>query len=112
MLLPGTVMGNRLNAMSRRSFVVKSAAFGMAAMRARRGLAARSKRTVAYVGTNTVPVDGATNGKAIYAAEVDGYSGELMSLKVAAETPNPSWLALHPSGRYLNCERAEDLRRQ
>jgi 6-phosphogluconolactonase len=101
MLLSGSVMGDRLNAMSRRSFLVKSAAFGMAAMQARRGVAAGSKRTIAYVGTNTVPVDGAANGKGIYAAEVDGYSGELMSLKLAAETPNPSWLTLHPSGRYL-----------
>lgn len=101
MLLPGSVMGNRLNAMSRRSFLVKSAAFGMAAMQARRGVAAGSKRTIAYVGTNTVPVDGAANGKGIYAAEVDGHSGELLSLKLAAETPNPSWLTLHPSGRYL-----------
>lgn len=101
MLLRGSVMDNRLNAMSRRSFVVGSAGFGIAAMQARLGVAAGEKRSIAYIGTNTVPVDGAANGKGIYAAEVDAESGELKFLKLAAETPNPSWLALHPSGSYL-----------
>jgi len=82
--------------MSRRSFVVKSAAFGIAASRASRSLAADGKRTIAYIGTNTVPVDGAGNGKGIYLAEVDAKSGDLKFLKLAAETPNPSWLTLHP----------------
>jgi len=94
-------MGNHLTSMSRRSFVVKSAAFGIAASRASRSLAADGKRTIAYIGTNTVPVDGAGNGKGIYLAEVDAKSGDLKFLKLAAETPNPSWLTLHPSGRYL-----------
>ncbi len=63
-------MGNRLTSMSRRSFLVKSAAFGIAASRLRRGEAADGKRIFAYVGTNTVPVDGAANGKGIYLFEV------------------------------------------
>lgn len=32
---------------------------------------------------------------------MDSDSGELKSLKLAAETPSPSWLSLHPSGNYL-----------
>jgi 6-phosphogluconolactonase len=94
-------MRNRLTSMSRRSFLVKSAAFGIVASYAWRSLAADGKRTIAYIGTNTVPVDGAANGKGIYLAEVDAESGDLKFLKLAAETPNPSWLTLHPSGRYL-----------
>jgi 6-phosphogluconolactonase len=53
------------------------------------------------VGTYTLPVDGSGNGKGIYLCEVDTVSGELGSLKLAAETPSPSWLSLHPSRKYL-----------
>jgi 6-phosphogluconolactonase len=48
-----------------------------------------------------LPVDGSGNGKGIYVCELDSVSGELKELKLAAETPNPSWLSLHPSGNYL-----------
>jgi len=46
-------------------------------------------------------VDGSGNGKGIYLYELDTLTGELKQLKLAAETPNPSWLSLHPSGKYL-----------
>ena len=94
-------MGNRLTSMSRRSFLVKSAAFGIAASQLRRGEAADGKRILAYAGTNTVPVDGAANGKGIYLFEVDTGSGELKLLNLAASAPNPSWLSVHPTGKYL-----------
>jgi 6-phosphogluconolactonase len=60
-----------------------------------------SNRTLAYVGTDTVPVDGAANGKGIYLFEVDSVTGELELLKLAGETPSPSWLCIHPSRKYL-----------
>jgi 6-phosphogluconolactonase (cycloisomerase 2 family) len=56
---------------------------------------------MAYVGTDTKPVDGAANGKGIYLYEAHEDTGVLSLLKLAAETASPSWLALHPSKRYL-----------
>jgi 6-phosphogluconolactonase len=89
------------SSLSRRSFILSGAAFGVAAWRDNRCLADEGKRTFAYVGTDTLPVDGPANGKGIYLFDVDSESGELKLLKLAAETPSPSWLALHPSGKYL-----------
>ena len=49
-----------------------------------------------YVGTYTGP-----NSKGIYAYRFHPSTGILDSLDVAAETPNPTYLAVHPSGRFL-----------
>jgi 6-phosphogluconolactonase len=56
------------------------------------------RKTFAYVGTYTKD---AGNGKGIYLFEMNPQSGALSRLKLAAETPSPSWLCLHPSGEYL-----------
>jgi len=58
-------------------------------------------KILAYVGTDTRPVDGAANGKGIYLYEMDAPTGQLSLLKLAAETTSPSWITLHPSGQYL-----------
>ena len=50
-----------------------------------------------WVGTYT---DG-TKSKGIYTALFDEQTGAVPALTVAAETPNPSFLALHPNGKYL-----------
>ncbi len=55
------------------------------------------KRYLAYIGTYTEK----TKSKGIYAFRFDGTSGKLSFIGVAAETPNPSFLALHSSGKYL-----------
>jgi 6-phosphogluconolactonase len=52
---------------------------------------------IAYFGTYTQP----NKSKGIYAYRYDGSSGKLTSLGLAAETSNPSFLALHPNGRFL-----------
>lgn len=49
-----------------------------------------------YVGTYT-----RGDSKGIYAYRFDAGSGKVTSLGVAAETPNPSFLAVSPNGRYL-----------
>src|SRR5882724_842347 len=49
-----------------------------------------------YVGTYTTK----TESKGIYAYEFDTNSGKLTPKGVAAETPDPSWVAVHPSGKY------------
>ncbi|HXC87535.1 MAG TPA: lactonase family protein [Candidatus Cybelea sp.] len=52
---------------------------------------------IAYVGTYTAT----TSSKGIYALRFDAEKGQLTSLGVAAETADPSFLAVHPNGKYL-----------
>ena len=89
---------------SRRTFLKAATALavGYSATSGARALTFSSGRpTFAYVGTDTRPVDGAANGKGIYLFETHQETGALSPLKLAAETTSPSWLSLHPSGRYL-----------
>lgn len=51
---------------------------------------------LAFVGTYTDQ----TGSKGIYAFEFDSADGKLTHKDVAAETRNPSYLVIHPSGRY------------
>jgi 6-phosphogluconolactonase len=51
-----------------------------------------------YVGTYT---QGDSKSKGIYAYRYDAATQEITSLGLAAETTNPSWVALHPNGRFL-----------
>lgn len=50
-----------------------------------------------YVGTYTE----GTESKGIYAYRFDPSSGEITALGLGAETTNPSFVALHPDGRFL-----------
>jgi 6-phosphogluconolactonase len=52
---------------------------------------------IAYIGTYTTK----TSSKGIYAYRFDSEKGQLTSIGVAAETVDPSFLAVHPSGKYL-----------
>lgn len=96
-------MGNRMNCWTRRSFLAGLSAAGIMGGISREGraLPVAKRRTLAYVGTDTVPVDGPANGKGIYRFEVNTESGELKLLAPVTETPSASWLTLHPSGKYL-----------
>lgn len=51
-----------------------------------------------YVGTYT---ENGSKSKGIYAYRYDAATQEIISLGLAAETTNPSWMALHPNGRFL-----------
>jgi 6-phosphogluconolactonase len=65
-------------------------------------LEGRPPTRFAYAGSYSSPIDGgAGNGRGIYLLEMDAITGELKRLKLTAESHNPSWLALHPSGSYL-----------
>lgn len=55
------------------------------------------KRYLVYVGTYTTK----TASKGIYAFRYDAGSGKLTPLGVAAETQDPSWVAIHPNGKFL-----------
>ncbi len=50
-----------------------------------------------FVGTYTAK----TNSKGIYSFHIDTATGQLSAIGVAAETPDPSWVAVHPSGKFL-----------
>ena len=50
-----------------------------------------------FVGTYTTK----TESKGVYVFRYDGDSGKVTPLGVAAETPDPSWVAVHPSGKFL-----------
>jgi 6-phosphogluconolactonase len=58
--------------------------------------AAAKGQYLAYVGTYTTK----TNSKGIYAFRFDTATGQLTAIGVAAETPDPSWVAVHPTGKY------------
>ncbi len=49
-----------------------------------------------YIGTYT-----ARGSEGIYRCEMDPKSGKLSNLVLVAKTPNPTFLGIHPSGRYL-----------
>src|SRR5256885_2110980 len=60
--------------------------------------AAADGKYLFYVGTYTQE---GSKSKGIYAYRFDAATGQSTSLGLAAETTNPSFLALHPSGRFL-----------
>jgi 6-phosphogluconolactonase len=57
-----------------------------------------TRNYIMYVGTYT---RGDGHGKGIYAYRYDANTGKTTSLGVAAETTNPSWVALDPNGHFL-----------
>jgi len=73
-------------------FALLLAAFGSAAS------GKRADKYLVYVGTYTEPQ---SHSKGIYAYRYDTSSGKLNSLGLAAETVNPSFLAVHPNRRFL-----------
>lgn len=68
------------------------------------GLPLAAQSSLVYIGTYTVRAGGATKdptSKGIYVARFDHASGKLSTPELAAETTNPSFVAIHPNGRYL-----------
>jgi 6-phosphogluconolactonase len=56
---------------------------------------------LAYVGTYTEPPGQGNNGQGIELFEADLRTGELSHRGLAAKSRNPSWIAIHPTGKYL-----------
>jgi 6-phosphogluconolactonase (cycloisomerase 2 family) len=90
-----------LQATTRRQFVKGATAAALAG--AMHGVAQQSaeRKIFAYVGTYTTKMDGGGNGEGIFLFELNPRTGELLNRKLAAKTPNPSWIAIHPSRKYL-----------
>src|SRR5437016_7193998 len=58
---------------------------------------AASRKYLVFVGTYTTK----TESKGIYEYEFDSETGKLTPKGIAAETPDPSWVVVHPSGKFL-----------
>jgi 6-phosphogluconolactonase len=69
----------------------------------RPGLRADAGSYLVYWGTYTEGGGQYGNGdsKGIYVSRMDAGAGRISDPQLAAETPNPSWLAIHPNRRYL-----------
>ena len=67
------------------------------------GLRAGARTTLVYWGTYTEGGGQFGNGdsKGIYVSRMDAATGKLSEPELAAESPNPSWLVIHPNRRYL-----------
>ncbi len=94
-----------LQSLSRRSFLKTAAALAVA--RGVTGIARASaddpnaKPVLAYVGTYTGAEGAGGNGEGIYLFHVNSVTGELSGKELAARTPSPSWIAIHPSWQFL-----------
>jgi 6-phosphogluconolactonase len=69
---------------------------GLSSPSFRAGSAQSRKDQLVYIGTYT-----RDTSKGIYAFRLDSTTGKLTPLGLAAETVNPSFLALHPNRRFL-----------
>ncbi len=90
--------------LSRRNFLKSTAAFALvpSALAAQSSaLTTKSGKLLAYAGTYTSAVDGSANGEGIYLFEVDPHTGRLSDARLVAKIPNPSWIVVHPSKKYL-----------
>ena len=88
---------------SRRDFVRAAAPVVVAQVVPTGGMASRPEagKKLAYVGSYTSAVDGGANGQGIYRYEMDPRTGALSQQTLVAKTPNPSWILIHPSRKYL-----------
>jgi len=73
------------------------------ALSAGRALRAEAKSYLVYWGTYTEGGGQFGNGESqgIYVSRMDAATGRITQPELAAKTPNPSWLAIHPNHRYL-----------
>lgn len=87
---------------SRRYFLNSSATLAFAHSRAGVAVSSfsqvKSDRVLAYVGTYT---GSGNNGEGIYLFEMNPQTGALSHRRLVARAASPSWIAIHPSKRYL-----------
>ncbi len=81
---------------TRRNFLSSSAAVLLAPTLPAAQKPSSKSKFIAYVGTYTGP-----KSKGIYAYRFDAATGETEPLGLVAEVPNPTFLALDPTNRYL-----------
>jgi 6-phosphogluconolactonase (cycloisomerase 2 family) len=98
-------MGNtdRNSNWTRRDFINATASIALTHIASKRAVARSpdNGRVIAYVGSYTTAIDGGGNGQGIYRFEMDPRTGALTRKKLVAKATNPSWIAIHPSKKYL-----------
>ena len=94
---------NRNGLSSRRNFIKATlpVAVAQAAWKPRWAWGAERSPVLAYVGSYNSAVDGGANGQGIYRFDVNPRTGEFSGQKLVAKAPNPSWIVIHPSRKYL-----------
>jgi 6-phosphogluconolactonase len=92
--------------MNRRSFLISVPFASLAGAVAARK-AAKGGEYIVYVGTNTH-----SKSKGIYAYRFQPSNGRVSPIGLVAETPNPSWLTVHPGLRYLYAVNEAELKRE
>jgi len=78
------------------AFLLLSASIAGLAYTTRASKPAADSHYLALVGTYT----GKTGSKGIYAFDFDASAGKLIAKGLAGETESPSWVAIHPSGKF------------
>jgi 6-phosphogluconolactonase len=78
------------------AFLAFATSLAVLALAGAAGRPAMSHTYLAFVGTYTSKTD----SKGVYAYEFDAETGKLTLKGVAAETPDPSFVLVHPSGKY------------
>src|SRR5579875_3778822 len=92
------MMDDEMETMRRREFLAGAALAPAAAQAWLSKAGQEAKRRLMFAGTQTV--NGSTS-KGIYAFHWDPASGELKEAGLAAESDNPTFLALDPDAKYL-----------
>lgn len=92
-------LGNVKTIMRRRTFLRAAGAATLLAQR----VPAAGKQYLVYWGTYTTSLPRFANGesKGIYVSRLNSETGKLSIPELAAETTSPSYLAVHPLGRFL-----------
>jgi len=79
------------------AFLAFTTSLAVLALAGAAGRPAASHSYLTLVGTYT----NKTESKGIYAYEFDAEAGKLTAKGLAVETPDPSWLVIHPNGKFV-----------
>jgi 6-phosphogluconolactonase len=79
------------------AFLAFTASLAVLALAGAASRPAASHSYLAFVGTYT----NKTDSKGIYAYEFDAETGKLTAKGLAVETPDPSFVAIHPNGKFV-----------
>ena len=118
MMTPVLAFGFQLSAISSQrrptatysfcAFAIVACAFAPIAAREQQAARRAGSDVLVYLGTYT-----GKESKGIYVSRLDVATGALSPPQLAAETPSPSYLAIHPTKQIPVCgQRSEHLRRQ
>jgi 6-phosphogluconolactonase (cycloisomerase 2 family) len=90
---------------TRRNFLTSASVFALAPVAftaaARAAETATNGRVLGYVGTYNSAADGSAHGEGIYLIEMNPHTGELSQPRLVSKSPNPAWISIHPSKKFL-----------